>query len=61
MDFLLGLFNRVTANEEVARLLFLGAIGLSTVLAVVAVILLMMGLQDPVRRRLALIKHGGVA
>lgn len=58
MDFLLGLFNRVTTNEEVARLLFLGAIGLSTVLAVVAVSLLVMGLQDPVQRRLALIKHG---
>ncbi|WLG49460.1 type II secretion system F family protein [Pseudomonas sp. FP1742] len=58
MDFLLGLFSRVTGNEEVARLLFLVAIGLSTVLAVVAVILLMLGLQDPVQRRLALIKRG---
>ncbi|WP_349746973.1 type II secretion system F family protein [Pseudomonas frederiksbergensis] len=58
MDFLLGLFSRVTGNEEVARLLFLGAISLSTVLAVVAVIFLMLGLQDPVRRRLALIKRG---
>jgi tight adherence protein C len=58
MDFLLGLLSRVTGNEEVARLLFLGAIGLSTVLAVGAVILLMMGLQDPVQRRLALIKRG---
>ena len=58
MDFLLGLFSRVTGNEEMARLLFLGAIGLSTVLAVGAVILLMMGLQDPVQRRLALIKRG---
>jgi tight adherence protein C len=58
MDFLLGLFNRVTGNEEVARLLFLGAIGLSTVLAVVALMLLMLGLQDPVQRRLALIKRG---
>lgn len=58
MDFLLGLFSRVTGNEEMGRLLFLGAIGLSTVLAVVAVILLMLGLQDPVQRRLALIKRG---
>jgi tight adherence protein C len=58
MDFLLGLFSRVTGNEEMARLLFLGAIGLSTVLAVGAVILLMIGLQDPVQRRLALIKRG---
>ncbi|WLG89103.1 type II secretion system F family protein [Pseudomonas cucumis] len=58
MDFLLGLFSRVTGNEEMARLLFLSAIGLSTVLAIVAVILLMLGLQDPVQRRLALIKRG---
>jgi tight adherence protein C len=58
MDFLLGLFSRFTGNEEVARLLFLGAIGLSTVLAVVALMLLMLGLQDPVQRRLALIKRG---
>ncbi|WP_454870512.1 type II secretion system F family protein [Pseudomonas lini] len=58
MDFLLGLFSRVTGNEEMGRLLFLGAISLSTVLAVVAVILLMLGLQDPVQRRLALIKRG---
>jgi tight adherence protein C len=58
MDFLLGLFSRVMGNEEMGRLLFLGAIGVSTVLAVVAVILLMLGLQDPVQRRLALIKRG---
>jgi tight adherence protein C len=58
MDFLLGLFSRVTGNEEMGRLLFLGAIGISTVLAMVAVILLMLGLQDPVQRRLALIKRG---
>ncbi|ATE79106.1 MULTISPECIES: type II secretion system F family protein [Pseudomonas] len=58
MDFLLGLFSRVTGNEEMGRLLFIGAIGLSTVLAVVAVILLMLGLQDPVQRRLELIKRG---
>jgi tight adherence protein C len=58
MDFLLGLFSRVTGNEEMGRLLFISAIGLSTVLAVVAVILLMLGLQDPVQRRLALIKRG---
>jgi tight adherence protein C len=58
MDFLLGLFSRVAGSEEMARLLFLGAIGLSTVLAVGAVILLMMGLQDPMQRRLALIKRG---
>ena len=58
MDFLLGLFSRVTGNEELARLLFISVIGFSAVLAVVAVILLMLGLQDPVQRRLALIKRG---
>ncbi|MFL7964343.1 type II secretion system F family protein [Pseudomonas kielensis] len=58
MDFLLGLLSRLTGNEELARLLFIAAIGLSTVLAVVALLLLMLGLQDPVQRRLALIKRG---
>ncbi|WP_095143768.1 MULTISPECIES: type II secretion system F family protein [unclassified Pseudomonas] len=60
MDYLLGLFSRVTGNEELARLLFVGAIGASTILAVVTVALLLLGLQDPVQRRLALIKRGGV-
>ncbi|TWC14016.1 MULTISPECIES: type II secretion system F family protein [unclassified Pseudomonas] len=58
MDFLLGLLSRFTGNEELARLLFVTAIGLSTVLTVVALLLLMLGLQDPVQRRLALIKRG---
>ncbi|ALI09008.1 MULTISPECIES: type II secretion system F family protein [Pseudomonas] len=58
MDFLLGLLSRLTGNEELARLLFIAAIGLSTVLAAVALLLLMLGLQDPVQRRLALIKRG---
>ncbi|NUT80392.1 MULTISPECIES: type II secretion system F family protein [Pseudomonas] len=58
MDFLLGLLSRFTGNEELARLLFIAAIGLSTVLAAVALLLLMLGLQDPVQRRLALIKRG---
>ncbi|WP_085724831.1 type II secretion system F family protein [Pseudomonas sp. R37(2017)] len=58
MDFLLGLFSRVTGSEELARILFISVIGLSTVFAVVAVMLLMFGLQDPVQRRLALIKRG---
>ncbi|PMU10732.1 MULTISPECIES: type II secretion system F family protein [unclassified Pseudomonas] len=58
MDYLLGLFNRVTGNEEMARLLFVGAMSLSTVLVVVTVVLLLLGLQDPVQRRLALIKRG---
>jgi tight adherence protein C len=58
MDFLLGLFSRVTGSEELARILFISVIGLSTVFAVVALMLLMFGLQDPVQRRLALIKRG---
>ncbi len=58
MDFLLGLFSRLTGNEELARILFISVIGLSTVFAVVALMLLMLGLQDPVQRRLALIKRG---
>ncbi|WP_434569375.1 type II secretion system F family protein [Pseudomonas sp. Z3-8] len=58
MDFLLGLFSRFTGSEELARLLFIVVIGLSTVLAAVAVSLLLLGLQDPVQRRLALIKRG---
>ncbi|WP_338523270.1 type II secretion system F family protein [Pseudomonas batumici] len=58
MDYLLGLFSRVTSNEALARLLFVSAIGLSTVLAVVTLMLLLLGLQDPMRRRLALIKRG---
>ncbi|RON11284.1 type II secretion system protein [Pseudomonas brassicacearum] len=58
MDYLLGLLGRVTGNEALARLLFVSAIGLSTVLAVVTVILLVLGLQDPMQRRLALIKRG---
>jgi tight adherence protein C len=58
MDFLLGLFSRVTGNEELARILFISVIGLSTVFAVIALMLLMLGLQDPVQRRLALIKRG---
>ncbi|CAI8980108.1 type II secretion system F family protein [Pseudomonas brassicacearum] len=58
MDFLLGLLSRFTGNEELARLLFVTVVGVSTVLAVVALMLLMLGLQDPVQRRLALIKRG---
>ena len=58
MDYLLSLLNRAVGNEALARLLFIGAIGLSTVLAVVTVTLLVQGLQDPLQRRLGLIKHG---
>lgn len=58
MDYILGLFSRLTSNEALARLLFVSAIGLSAVLAVVTLMLLFLGLQDPMRRRLALIKRG---
>jgi len=58
MDYLLGLLSRVTGNEVLARLLFVSAIGVSTVLAVATVVLLVLGLQDPMQRRLALIKRG---
>ncbi|WP_324731036.1 type II secretion system F family protein [Pseudomonas paeninsulae] len=63
MDYLLSLLNRAVGNEELARLLFVGAIGLSAVLAVVTLAMLVMGLRDPVQRRLILIKrgHGGTA
>lgn len=58
MDYLLSLLNRAVGDEELARLLFVGAIGLSVVLAVVTLALLVLGLQDPVLRRLSLIKRG---
>ncbi len=63
MDYLLSLLNRVVGNEELARLLFVGTIGLSAVLAVVTLAMLVLGLRDPVQRRLTLIKrgHGGLA
>ncbi|RMH86336.1 type II secretion system F family protein [Pseudomonas sp. AOB-7] len=62
MDYLLSLLNRVVGNEELARVLFVGAIGLSAVLAMATLAMLVQGLRDPVQRRLALIKrgHGGL-
>jgi tight adherence protein C len=58
MDYLLSLLNRVVGNQELARLLFVGAIGLSAVLAVVTLAMLVSGLRDPVQRRLIMIKRG---
>lgn len=58
MDYLLGLINGAVGDEALARLLFVVAIGLSAVLAVVTIALLVMGLQDPVQRRLMLLKRG---
>ncbi|MBP5075788.1 type II secretion system F family protein [Pseudomonas chlororaphis] len=61
MEYLLSLIQSVVGSEQLARLLFAGAIGLSVVLAVATLVLLAQGLQDPVHRRLLLIKrgHGG--
>ncbi len=63
MDYLLGLISSFVVDEQLARLLFVAVIGLSAVLAALALALLLMGAQDPVRRRLTLIKrgHGGLA
>ncbi len=58
MDYLLGLISGVVGNPELARLVFLAAVALSSVLAVVTFGMLIMGLQSPVQRRLAMIKRG---
>lgn len=58
MDYLLGLINRAVGNEELTRLLFVGGIALSAVLLALTLAMLLMGLQDPVQRRLSLIKRG---
>jgi tight adherence protein C len=48
MDYLLGLLNQLIGDQALARLLFIGGIGLSTVLLAITLALLLMGLQDPV-------------
>jgi tight adherence protein C len=58
MDYLLSVLNSAVGNEALARLLFVTALGLSAVLAVITVSLLVLGLRDPLQRRLSLIKHG---
>lgn len=58
MDYLLGLINNAVGNEQAARLLFIGSIGLSALLAAVTLVMLIQGLQDPVQRRLSLLKRG---
>ncbi|MBT8766343.1 type II secretion system F family protein [Metapseudomonas boanensis] len=60
MDYLLSLIGSAVGDQELARLIFLMAVGLSAVLAVVTIGLLVLGLQSPVQRRLALIKRGQV-
>lgn len=56
MDYLLTLLNGAVGNQDLARLLFVGAIALSAMLAVVTVALLVFGLHDPVQRRLNVLK-----
>jgi len=58
MNYLLSLLNRTVGNQELAQLLFVVAIGLSVVLAVATVTMLVMGLRDPLQRRLSHLKHG---
>lgn len=59
MDYLYGLLASVIGDEQWVRLVFLLAVALSVGLAAATVAVLAMGLQDPVRRRLAVIKRGG--
>lgn len=57
MDYLLSLLESVIGDPQLARLLFVAAIGLSAVLAVVTLGLLVTGLQNPVQRRLSVLKR----
>lgn len=57
MDYLLGMFNSLVGNEGLARVLFVGAIGLSVLLLTATVAVLVWSLQDPLHRRLAGLKH----
>ena len=60
MDYLYGLVQNVVGDEQQVRLIFLLAVALSAMLAVGTLSVLVMGLQDPVRRRVAVIKRGGL-
>lgn len=57
MDYLLSLLESVIGDPQLARLLFVLAIGVSAVLAVVTLGLLVTGLQNPVQRRLSVLKR----
>lgn len=57
MDYLLSLLNSAVGDPQLARLLFVVAVALSAVLALVTVALLVIGLQDPVQRRLGVLKR----
>jgi len=58
MNYFLGLINRLVGDEQLTRMLFAAVIGLSVVMVVVALAVLVKGLQSPVQRRLMLIKRG---
>lgn len=58
MDYLLGLINGAVGDQQLARMVFIAAIALSAILAVITIGLILFGLQSPVQRRLALIKRG---
>lgn len=58
MDYLYGLVASVVGNDQLVRLIFLLTVAFSVMLAVGTTAVLVMGLQDPVRRRLAVIKRG---
>ncbi len=58
MNYLLGLINRLVGDEQLTRMLFAAVIGLSVVMVVVALAVLVKGLQSTVQRRLMFIKRG---
>ncbi len=58
MDYLYGLVASVVGSDQLVRLIFLLTVAFSVMLAVGTTAVLVMGLQDPVRRRLAVIKRG---
>ncbi len=58
MDYLLGLISGAVGDQRLARMVFLAAVGFSTIFAAATIGLLALGLQNPVQRRLALIKRG---
>ncbi|MCQ4299422.1 type II secretion system F family protein [Pseudomonas songnenensis] len=60
MDYLWSVFNGLMGDERWVRLLFLAAIGISVVIAALTLTMLVVGLQDPVHRRLVTLKRGMV-
>lgn len=58
MDYLLSLIGETVKDERLVRLIFSAAVGASLVLVMIALGLVVIGLQDPVRRRLHAIGRG---